>query len=142
MAEFTISSGSGRSTKLVTEKEEAKKRKPAQIELDLSHKSEALKPIPKKLLTKFFKEGFTEICTVAKIDVSHIKMNDQTHLLNIFTTSKEQGERIIEAMMHKVAYELGSFLEKETGEDRKKFHRSVTLFESSVEQNQVSVRWA
>ncbi len=143
MAEFTLTSGSGKTTKLVNRKEEEKKkRKPSQLDLDLSHKSEALKPIPKDLLTKFFREGFAEICNVAKIDVSHIKMNDQTHVLNIFTTNRTQGEKIIEAMMHKVAYELGNFLEKETGEDRRTFYRSVTLFESSVEENQVSIRWA
>ena len=141
MANITIESDSYK-TKIYKNRNKIKDRPPSKINLDLSHKKFSLTPIPKEVLTKFLKTGIIEIADNAKCEHSYVKMDDRTHIITIFTTNEKQGEMIVDAMMYKVAHQLGIFIEKETGEDRKKFYRSITLFESSIEENRASIRWS
>lgn len=145
MAKITISSGSKTGTKIVQNDNNKKDKTPVEktkFDLDLSHKDKSLKPVPKEIITKFLKTGFEAIANKIGIDYNCMNMDNNIKLITIFTKDKKQGEFVLEAMSHKTAHTFGDFIEKETGVSKKKFYRTVTLFESTVDENRLTITWA
>jgi len=112
------------------------KRKEAKLDLDLS-KDDVLIPISKELKTKFLLEEVVKLC--AEYNYKHI-YNEKKDTIIISTFNEKLGEEF-EKELTKRMVNLGDFLEKETGKNRKKFNRTITLFENSIDLDSVKLYW-
>jgi len=109
------------------------------IDLDLSHKNESLKPIPKELILKFVSEIVTHIGTKGHNDFNINPQSDGSCRISIFTNKLSESESILDAIVSIFSSGLSKFIESETGESCKKYNRSLTMFESQVEENAVII---
>ena len=97
-------------------------------------------PIPKPLIDKFIK-SICESATKETNLVSNYSSSEGVQKIIILTNNIVESEKIHTLLMSKCCFELGDFIEKETNTNRNQWNRSITLFESVVEQNNVSIFW-
>ena len=103
-------------------------------------KIETISPIPKEIINKFIQTICKDVTSQMHLNFNYSNVDDIKKSL-IFTNNIAESEKVHALLMNKCANELGPFIEKETGIDRNKWNRSITLFESVVEQNHVSLFW-
>lgn len=98
------------------------------------------KPIPKEIIDKFIKKICEDVARPSKLNTNYNNLHNIKKLI-IFTNNITESENIHNLLMNKCCSELGPFIELETNIDRKEWNRSITLFESSIEKNNVSLFW-
>jgi len=101
---------------------------------------ETVKAIPKELITKFIRQTCNEICTPKNLNLNY-NINNNLNKLLIFTNDISESEKTYYEILKKCTEELGLFIENETNSDRKNWNRNITLFESIVETNLITLYW-
>ena len=119
-------------------KEESVSRTPSLLDLDLSHEHHRLKSISKEIITKFVKLVCERISNKSGYDLIETRMIG-SKVLTIMIPETTNGEKVLSLINKTVAYEFGDFIEKETNESRKLYDRSITLFESTVDVNRITI---
>lgn len=124
----------------MTDNNVGESRPDANLNLDLE-KGSSLKPLPKELITKFLKNSCKEIASTAGCEYNYMILADNVNNITIFTNSEKTGLKIGEELNRRIAYNMAEFIETETGESATRYFRTVTLFESTVEDNRISIQW-
>lgn len=97
-------------------------------------------PIPREIINKFIRSVCKNITVQLNLTLNYSNV-DNVHKILIFTNNLAESEKVHDLLMNRCLVELGSFVEEETGIDREKWNRTLTLFESVVEQNNVTLFW-
>lgn len=119
-------------------KEKPESRTPSLLDLDLSHEHHHLKSISKEIITKFVKLVCERICNKSGYDLIETRMNN-SKVITVMIPETTNGETVLSLINKTVAYEFGDFIEKEMKESRKLYDRNITLFESTVDVNRITI---
>lgn len=100
-----------------------------------------LKPITPELKSKFCKHLCEKVASEYNFENNYRKTGAINTFI-YFATEKHSPESILELINKKVSSELITFIETETGENAQSYDRSIALFESdSNEENVLTITW-
>ena len=99
-----------------------------------------VKPIPSELKSKFCKHLCEKIANDLELDATY-NVNSGIHNFIYFSNNTHSSEVILKTINKEIAGELIKFIETETHENAQEYDRSITLFESTSTEVNLTITW-
>jgi len=99
-----------------------------------------VKPISKELKSKFVKHLCEAVATECKLDVN-FNVNGGIHNFVFFSNEEYTADDVLTLINERLPKEIVIFIETETGDHATEYDRSVTLFESSSTEVNLTITW-
>ena len=114
------------------------------VDLELDKKF-SLKPIPKEVKNKAISGSVDFICKKHNIKYDYDVLN-KTNTITIFGFPKDNSVVDLEQFLTKInehlIFNLSDTIESELKESAKKYYRTCTLFESTVQNDTITLIWS
>lgn len=114
------------------------------VDLELD-KNSSLKPIPKEVKNKAISSSVDFICKKHNIKYDYDILN-KTNTITIFGFSKDKSitdlEQYLTNINEHLIFNLSDTIERELNESAKKYYRTCTLFESTVQSDTITLIWS
>lgn len=99
-----------------------------------------IRPITKAILDQFIEHICTNVTSDLKLSMNSNKI-ENIKTIQIFTNNIDESETVHKLIIEQCNYKLGEFIELKTGIDRKYWNRSISLFESKIDERVVTIIW-